>query len=44
MRLGDQGKAQVEVSRGGVKSKGYVLLRAGNVGETRISPTYEMFP
>jgi hypothetical protein len=41
---GGDGKAHVEVSRGGVKSKGYLVVRAGTVVETKISPTYEMFP
>jgi hypothetical protein len=41
---GGEGKAHVEVSRGGVKSKGYLVLRGGSVVETKISPTYEMFP
>ena len=39
-----EGKAHVEVSRSGVKSKGYLVLRGGSVVETKISPTYEMFP
>lgn len=39
-----EGKVQVDVTRSGVKSKGYVLLRAGSAVETKISPTYEMFP
>ena len=42
--VGGEGKAHVEVSRSGVKSKGYLVLRAGSVVETKISPTYEMFP
>jgi hypothetical protein len=41
---GGEGKVHVEVSRSGVKSKGYLVLRAGSVAETKISPTYEMFP
>ncbi len=41
---GGEGKVHVEVSRGGVKSKGYLVLRGGSVVETKISPTYEMFP
>ena len=42
-RSGDA-KVQVEVVREGVKSKGYVLVRDGAAVETKISPTYEMFP
>ena len=38
------GKVQVEVARSGVKSKGYLVLRGASVVETKISPTYEMFP
>ncbi len=41
---GGDGKAHVEVSRGGVKSKGYLVLRAGSVIDTKMNPTYEMFP
>ncbi len=41
---GGDGKVQVEVSRDGVKSKGFLILRSGTVVETKISPTYEMFP
>jgi hypothetical protein len=41
---GGEGKVHVEVSRSGVKSKGYLVLRGGSVVETKISPTYEMFP
>lgn len=39
-----ESKVQVEVVREGVKSKGYVLVRDGAAVETKISPTYEMFP
>lgn len=39
-----EGKVQVDVTRSGVKSKGYVLLRGGSAVETKISPTYDMFP
>jgi hypothetical protein len=42
--VGGDGKVHVEVSRGAVKSKGYLVLRGGSVVETKISPTYEMFP
>ena len=44
--LAPQGEArvQVEVVREGVKSKGWVLLRDGAAVESKISPTYEMFP
>ncbi len=41
---GGEGRAQVEVSRGGVKAKGTLLVRDWSVVETKISPTYEMFP
>ena len=41
---GGDGKVHVEVARGGVKSKGYLVLRGGSTVETKISPTYEMFP
>jgi hypothetical protein len=41
---GGDGKVHVEVARGGVKSKGYLVLRGGSAVETKISPTYEMFP
>lgn len=37
-------RAQVEVVKEGVKSKGFVLLRDGSAVEVKISPTYEMFP
>jgi soluble cytochrome b562 len=39
-----EGKVQVEVSRSGVKSKGFLVLHGGSVVETKISPTYDMFP
>lgn len=39
-----ESRVQVEVVREGVKSKGYVLVRDGAAVETKISPTYEMFP
>jgi hypothetical protein len=42
--VGGDGKVHVEVSRSGVKSKGYLVLRAGSVTEHKINPTYEMFP
>jgi len=44
--VGRQGefRVQVEVVREGVKSKGYVIVRDGAAVETKISPTYEMFP
>jgi len=42
--VGGDGKAHVEVARSGVKSKGYLVLKGGSVVETKISPTYEMFP
>ena len=41
---GGEGKVQVEVSRSGVKSKGFLVLHGGSVIETKISPTYDMFP
>jgi hypothetical protein len=41
---GGDGKVQVEVARSGVKSKGFLQLTGGSVVETKISPTYEMFP
>jgi hypothetical protein len=41
---GGEGKVHVEVSRSGVKSKGYLVLQGGSAVETKISPTYEMFP
>jgi hypothetical protein len=41
---GGEGKVQVEVSRSGVKSKGVLVLHGGSVVETKISPTYDMFP
>lgn len=42
--VGGDGKAHVEVSKTGIKSKGYLTLRGGSVIEVNISPTYEMFP
>jgi hypothetical protein len=41
---GGAGKVQVEVSRSGVKSKGFLVVHGGSVVETKISPTYDMFP
>lgn len=41
---GGEGKVHVEVSRSGVKSKGVLVLHGGSVVETKISPTYDMFP
>ena len=39
-----EARIQVEVVREGVKSKGWVLVRDGAAVESKISPTYEMFP
>jgi hypothetical protein len=39
-----EARVQVEVVREGVKSKGWVLVRDGAAVESKISPTYEMFP
>jgi hypothetical protein len=41
---GGETRVLVEVAKDGVKSKGFVLLRDGLVVDTKISPTYEMFP
>lgn len=39
-----EARVQVEVVREGVKSKGWVLVRDGAAVESKINPSYEMFP